>query len=89
MNRKKDYKDLEKFKMCKRKQQERWRKRSGAFKYGRRKWTEEEDMLVLQQNKTDRELSKEIHRSIGSIYTRRSRLTALERAKVEPYERKE
>lgn len=74
MNRKKDYKDLNKFKKCKRKQQERWRKRSGAFKYGRRRWTEEEDTMVLLQNETDRELSKKIQRSIGAIYARRVKL---------------
>lgn len=39
-----------------------------------RKWTKEEDILVLTSDMTDRELSKEINRSVTSIQIHRSRL---------------
>ena len=82
MNRKKDYKSMDKYAKTKRKYQKGWRMRSGAFKYGRRKWTESEDELVLKQEKTDRELSKDIRRSIAAIYTRRLKLLK-EKGKVD------
>lgn len=71
MNRKHAYKDLKKFAETKKAYQERWRKRSGAGKYGRRRWTLEEDDIVLEKETTDREISKKIHRSIGAIQIRR------------------
>lgn len=71
MNRKHAYKDLKKFAETKKAYQERWRKRSGAGKYGRRRWTLEEDDIVLGKETTDREISKKIHRSIGAIQIRR------------------
>ena len=45
-----------------------------AFKYERRKWTEDEDKLVLIQRIPDRELSRIIKRSMKSISNRRWRL---------------
>lgn len=74
MNRKKTYKDLEKYANTKRGQQKRYRERTGAFMYRRRMWTEKEIDLLLAQDMTDRELSKIIHRSIGAIQTKRAKL---------------
>lgn len=44
------------------------------YKYERRKWTEDEDKLVLIQRIPDRELSRIIKRSMKSISNRRWRL---------------
>ena len=45
-----------------------------AFKYERRKWTDDEDELVLIQKIPDSELSPIIRRSMKSISNRRWRL---------------
>lgn len=45
-----------------------------AFKYERRRWTDDEDMLVLIQRIPDSELSPIIKRSMKSISNRRWRL---------------
>lgn len=45
-----------------------------AFKYERRKWTDDEDKLVLIQKIPDSELSPIIKRSMKSISNRRWRL---------------
>lgn len=45
-----------------------------AFKYERRKWTDDEDKLVLIQRIPDSELSPIIKRSMKSISNRRWRL---------------
>lgn len=71
MNRKHKYKNLKKFAETKKAYQARWRERSGAGKYGRRRWTQEEDDIVYEKNTTDREISKMIHRSIEAIQIRR------------------
>lgn len=71
MNRKHKYKNLKKFAETKKAYQARWRERSGAGKYGRRRWTHKEDDIVLKKETTDREISKMIHRSIEAIQIRR------------------
>ena len=71
---KKDYKDVEKFKEYKRRYQEQYRKNSGANLYPKRSYTFEEDMKILEQATTDRELANELHRSIAAIQHRRVRL---------------
>lgn len=43
-------------------------------KYGRKKWTKEEDSLVMEHKISDRELSELIERSMMSITMRRYRL---------------
>lgn len=45
-----------------------------AFKYERRRWTDDEDKLVLIQRIPDSELSPIIKRSMKSILNRRWRL---------------
>lgn len=71
MNRKKEYKDMKRFASTKREQRRRWRKRTGCYEYPRRRWTDEEIELLLDQSITDRELSEMICRSVSAIYTKR------------------
>ena len=79
MNRKCEYKNIDKFAETKRNQQARYRKRTGAFMYERRPWTEVEDKAVLDMKMSDRELSKIICRSVGNIQKRRCRLKKQEK----------
>ena len=74
MNRKKDYKDLDKYKDTKRKQQNRWRQRSGCYMYDKRNFTEEEDEIIMNFKGTYRELAEQLCRSIPSVQQRRFRL---------------
>lgn len=71
MNRKKMYKDMKRFAKTKREQRARWRIRTGSYEYPRRRWTDEEIELLLDQTITDRELSEIICRSVSAIYTKR------------------
>lgn len=49
-----------------------------AFKYGKRKWTQEEDNLIESYNEDrDLVLSSEMHRSLAAIHTKRHRLKKL------------
>lgn len=73
MNRKNKYKDLDRFKETKRRQQERYNYKNGAYKW-RTRWNEEDEQRVLAHDIPDSELSKEIKHSIASIQTRRSEL---------------
>lgn len=68
------YTDREKFREVTKKYKRRYRARTGANRYGRKNWTKEEDIKVLEHNISDRELSKEILRSVGAIQHRRNRL---------------
>ena len=72
--RKKEYADIEKYRNTMKKQKTRYRERTGAFKYAPRLWTIEENEKVLNSDKTDRELSLEIKRSISAIQVHRARL---------------
>lgn len=69
--RKKGYKNMKRFAATKREQQKRWRKRTGCYQYPRRRWTDEEKELLLDQTITDRELSEMICRSVDAIQTKR------------------
>lgn len=73
MNRKKDYRDMEKFRRTCRKQQRRYYSKT-AFLYEKRYWTADEDTMVLEHSVPDTTLSRVIHRSVGAIQTRRSKL---------------
>lgn len=57
----------------KKKAKERYRKRtySGLWK---RPWTPVEDIIILSSDKTDRELSIQLQRSVTAIQVRRSRI---------------
>lgn len=72
------YKDIDRYAITKRKQQKRWRERSGAFMHDRRRWSDAEIELLLDQSISDRELADKIERSVGAIYTKRSRLRGIE-----------
>lgn len=74
MKNKKDYKDIEKYREAKRRQAERYRKRTGSGLYDKRNYTYEEDMMILKQETTDRELAAKLERSVGAIQLRRYRL---------------
>ena len=60
--RKSKYKDLEKFRLTRNKGKHKYY--SKTAKYKRRAWTELEDVIVLEHNKTDTEISKYIQRSV-------------------------
>ena len=73
---KKYYKDLNKLKEYK------YRNRKKNYQKGwvdshRRVWSLEEDLLVLHSPLTDRELSKEITRSVAAIQVHRNKLKKL------------
>lgn len=69
---KKHYADMEKYAEYKRRMQRSYRQRTGM--YERRRWTIGEIEKVMAHNKTDRELSKEIKRSIGAIQKMRNKI---------------
>lgn len=75
MNRKSTYRDMEKYRKtrnaCKRRYYRKTQK-GGA----RRRWTKEEDAIVLEHAHTDTEISEMIGRSVCSIQVRRSRLVS-------------
>ena len=73
MNRKKDYRDLKKHRDTCNKQNKRYYGKT-SYKYERRRYTVEEDVLILSRSMTDSELSEKIHRSVKSIQIRRCRL---------------
>lgn len=68
------YKDYNKYQRVVLLAKQRYRDRTGAYKYPPRKYSDYEDQRILDQDITDRELSKEIKRSVSAIQTRRSRL---------------
>ena len=72
----KDYRNPEKMKAYR----NRARKRNyakGFVDSHHRKWTADEYSLILTSNKTDRELSQEINRSVVSIQVKRSKLNKI------------
>ena len=73
MNRRKDYRDMAKFRETCRKQQSRYYSKT-AFIYGKRIWTTAADAIGMEHNVTDITLSQMIQRSVAAIQQRRSRL---------------
>lgn len=76
MKTKSTYADMEKFAEYKRRYQKGYRQRNGANLYGRRRWTVDEDRLVMAMSMPDSELGRLIQRSVGAIEHRRIRLRA-------------
>lgn len=73
MNRKKDYRDMEKFrKTCNRKNRRYYGKTSNICP--RKEWTNKEDSMVLDHKISDSELSKNLERSVRAIKIRLHRL---------------
>lgn len=76
MKTKSTYADMEKFAEYKRRYQRGYRNRNGANMYGRRRWTSDEDRMVMEMSMPDSELGRLIQRSVGAIEHRRIRLRA-------------
>lgn len=74
MLRKSLYKDLDKFRKTRNSQKRKYYNKTvnAANKY--LPWTKQEDILVIQHNIPDKELSVKIQRSMNAILTRRNRL---------------
>ena len=71
MMRKEQYRDMEKYKKTRRRQQRRYYKKTQI--YDANNWTDMADELILKHEKTDTELSKIIGHSVNAIQIRRSR----------------
>lgn len=72
--RKSDYRNIDKYYTTRRQQVRRYRQRTGAGLYPPRSWTKEEDHRVLEHVIPDRQLGKEIQRSVSAISVRRTKL---------------
>ena len=74
MNRKSAYRDMEKYRETRNRQKQRYRDQfSENNKNARSAWTEGEIALVLAHAVPDRELSKQIGRSVTAIQIQRAR----------------
>lgn len=71
-NRRKRYKDMEKFRKTRNAQRKRYYDKTSIYPPSR--WTAEQDEKVLEHSITDSELSKIIGHSVRAIQHRRSRL---------------
>ena len=69
MNRPKEYRNMDLWR--KTKNQSKMRYYRQFQKYPPRKWTANEDKLILEHNSSDRELSELLERSVGAIQYRR------------------
>lgn len=79
MNRRSDYKDLEKWRKTKRLQQKRYYdKHAKVAINSRERYTEEEIEMILNHEISDVELSKKIGRSVKAIQIKRCKLKAVE-----------
>lgn len=65
---------MDKYHATRRAQIRRYLKRTGSGKYEPRSWTEDEDRRVIAHSIPDRELGKQIHRSVAAISGRRHKL---------------
>lgn len=70
------YKDQDKFKAYVMRSKKNYRLRTGAFAYTPRPWNENETNLLFTFSGTDRELSKQIERSVSAIQKKRSQIKA-------------
>ena len=68
------YKEWDKYRKVHNEQKTRYRNKTGAFKYVRKRWTAEELELIKKHEIPDRELSELICRSVSAIQTQRSKL---------------
>lgn len=76
MNRKENYRDMNKWRDTCRRQNRRYYRKTQAYSEisNRRKWTQEEDSEILRRDISDRELALKLKRSMSAIQIRRSRL---------------
>lgn len=75
--RKHSYRDMSKYYQTRREQVRRYAERTGSGKYPARRWNAEDDQRVLSHQIPDRQLSKEIQRSVKAIQIRRCKLKKL------------
>lgn len=75
--RKYSYQDMSKYYKTRREQVRRYAERTGSGQYPKRRWNDEEDQRVLNHSIPDRQLSKEIQRSVKAIQIRRCELKKL------------
>lgn len=80
MNRKKEYRDLEKARKTCNAQKRRYYGKTAFAKNGRLRYSEEEIELIKKHELTDTELAKMLNRSVGAIQNKRSKLRATEEA---------
>ena len=74
--RSKQYKDLDKLRKTRNAQKKRYF--SKTAKYKPRRWTDIEDVIVLEHKTTDTEMSRLIERSVKAIQVRRVKLKKME-----------
>lgn len=74
MNRKKNYKNLDKYRKTCNNQMKRYYDKTVNARNSRQKWTEEEKQLVVEHSITDKELSEKIGRSMKAINVMRVKL---------------
>lgn len=72
-NRKKCYKDMDKYRRTTNKQRERYYKQTQNAPNSKMRWTEEEIDIVMAHEIPDREISKQLGRSVLAIQVCRSK----------------
>lgn len=70
MLRRRQYRDLSKWRVTAKRQKDKYYSRSQTG-HGTPRWTSEEDLIVLLHEKTDNEIALEIGRSVAAIQKRR------------------
>lgn len=83
MNRKEGYKDIEKWKKTRYKQNKRYYSKTAYNVNHRKKWTDEEIKLVLEHVISDTELSRLIGRSVGAIQKKRYKMKEEKNGRLE------
>ena len=82
MNRSKKYKDFEKFRKTRNRQKKTRNDKSAKHAFNNyKKWTIEEDEIILKHEIPDSEISQVIGRTVSAIMVRRSKLKHFEEIK--------
>lgn len=74
MNRKELYRDMERYRETKNKYYSKYYKATENARNKGKRWTKDEDKLVIEHSVSDRELSREIGRSMKAIQMRRAKI---------------
>lgn len=75
MNRKSQYKDMEKWRKACNRQRKRYYAKTAL--YPPRKWTADEESMILDSKLSDHQLSPILHRSVEAIQLKRCKLRKL------------
>lgn len=75
------YKDKDKLRKTRNAQNKRYFSKTAIYKP--RRWTDMEDVIVIEHKNTDMEISKQIERSVKAIQVRRVKLKKIEELKDE------